>query len=415
MKKIALLIMMFIFLTCKTACGQADSLQDHSIAGADRDDFIKVSMLVASPQRALYSVFGHAVLRLQSPSNNLDYVFTFESQPNMGTFITGVLGKARAHYVAVPAEQYIDDMRKDNRELWQYKLNLKPQEKQELWRILDSELQSGDYRYFNILYTNCLTTSVVNLQRSLMNEHVEWGEPIFPMMLSNGEVLRYTLRNSKWTEFLFVTFGGLAYGRHTPNESRLIPEVIIPMLRQAKIVENETGKSRPVITDKGKRLVKGIKDRPLAVSPMMVFGLLLLIALMVTACEWLLGWQKLARIFDVLQFGTQTLVGLLMLLVTTCSELFSSIWNWYYVVFLPVPLLLWYMFGRKSSKKTPQRKHKAMRCWQAYSIVLVLFMAATPLLPMLDLPHQLITASLAVRSFSHYLRYRSKNKISIYV
>ena len=245
MKKIALLIMMFIFLTCKTACGQADSLQDHSIAGADRDDFITVSMLVASPQRALYSVFGHAVLRLQSPSNNLDYVFTFESQPNMGTFITGVLGKARAHYVAVPAEQYIDDMRKDNRELWQYKLNLKPQEKQELWRILDSELQSGDYRYFNILYTNCLTTSVVNLQRSLMNEHVEWGEPIFPMMLSNGEVLRYTLRNSKWTEFLFVTFGGLAYGRHTPNESRLIPEVIIPMLRQAKIVENETGKSRP--------------------------------------------------------------------------------------------------------------------------------------------------------------------------
>ena len=285
MKKIALLIMMFIFLTCKTACGQADSLQDHSIAGADRDDFITVSMLVASPQRALYSVFGHAVLRLQSPSNNLDYVFTFESQPNMGTFITGVLGKARAHYVAVPAEQYIDDMRKDNRELWQYKLNLKPQEKQELWRILDSELQSGDYRYFNILYTNCLTTSVVNLQRSLMNEHVEWGEPIFPMMLSNGEFLRYTLRNSKWTEFLFVTFGGLAYGRHTPNESRLIPEVIIPMLRQAKIVENETGKSRPVITDKGKRLVKGIKDRPLAVSPMMVFGLLLLIALMVTACE----------------------------------------------------------------------------------------------------------------------------------
>ena len=53
----------------------------------DSSNFVTASLLVAEPLHALYSVFGHAMLRMECPVHGLDYVFTFESDPNFGTFL----------------------------------------------------------------------------------------------------------------------------------------------------------------------------------------------------------------------------------------------------------------------------------------------------------------------------------------
>ena len=47
----------------------------------DSSNFVTASLLVAEPLHALYSVFGHATLRMECPTHNLDYVFTFERTP----------------------------------------------------------------------------------------------------------------------------------------------------------------------------------------------------------------------------------------------------------------------------------------------------------------------------------------------
>ena len=86
--------------------------------------FVTASLVIAEPLHALYSVFGHATLRMECPSFGLDYVFTFESDPNIGTFMTGIAGKAKAKYIAVPTDTFINDTRREGRGLKQYKLNL---------------------------------------------------------------------------------------------------------------------------------------------------------------------------------------------------------------------------------------------------------------------------------------------------
>lgn len=393
MKRLERVILaLLLALPCHAATVTADSLTVDCIT-PDSDEFVTASLLISAPLKALYSVFGHATLRMECPTHQLDCIYTFESDANIGTFMTGVAGKAKARYVAVSTDTFLRDSRIQGREVRQYRLNLTPKEKQELWRLLDGELMAGAHRNFNLLFTNCLTTSILDVQRCLIGERFEWGPKRYPQNLKDGDLFRHAVRHSPWAEFLFVTFGGTAYDRFSVQEYRLTPETIIPMLREARIINEETGESRFVVTDPGVVLVEdGGKDKGIPVSPTMVFGALLVLALVITALEWLAGCRRLAKVFDLLLFTAQALVSALMLYITFFSEIFVSVWNWYLIAFLPLPLLIWLCFHGKM----------AARCWLGYSIILVLFIAATPLLGVLDFPHQLITATILVRCLSRY-------------
>ena len=112
----------------------------------DSSNFVTASLLVATPTNTIYSVFGHATLRLECPVHNLDYVFTFESDTNVGTFMTGVAGKAIAKYVAVSTSDYLREIENDKRGVTQYELNLTVEEEKELWRLLDEDMMAGGYR-----------------------------------------------------------------------------------------------------------------------------------------------------------------------------------------------------------------------------------------------------------------------------
>ena len=371
-KRVKLRIIMFRLLAVLAMLsawvnGAHSSPNDSVKVLPDSSNFVTASLVIAEPLHALYSVFGHATLRMECPSFGLDYVFTFESDPNIGTFMTGIAGKAKAKYVAVPTDTFINDTKKSGRGLKQYKLNLTHHEKQELWRLLDNEMMAGAYRNFNLLTDNCLTSSILNVERCLIGEHLEWGPMRYPQTHSDGHVLRYAAQHSPWAEFLFITFIGSGYDHWSMMESRIMPATVAPMLREAKITNDSTGMSRFVITDPGTTLVESSgKDK--------------------------------ATPYDILLVVAQSLVCLLMLYVTFFSELFVTQWNWYLIVFLPLPLLFWQIRNKKI----------ASRCWLGYSIVLVFFILSTPFIGILDLPHQLITGSLLIRSISNYCKNRNR-------
>ena len=251
-----------------------------------------------------------------------------------------------------------------------------------------------------MLFTNCLTTSILNVQRCLIGEHFEWGKLEYPQTLNDGELFRHAVRHSPWAEFLFITFGGTAYDRRSIQEFRLTPETIVPMLRKATITNDSTGVSRFVITDPGTTLVESSgQDKATPITPNIVFGGLLLLTLLITLAEWVLHWHQVAKVYDILLFTAQLLVSLLMLYVTFFSELFVTQWNWYLIAFLPLPLLFWQIRNKKT----------ASYCWLGYSIVLVLFILSTPFIGILDWTHQLITGSFLIRSISNY--YINRNRL----
>ena len=360
----------------------------------DSSNFVTVSLLVTTPTDNLYSVFGHATLRMECPIHQLDYVFTFESDTDVGTFMTGVAGKAIARYVAVPTQEFLSQVKKEGRGSTQYELALTLHEKQDLWRLLDEDMVRGGYQHFNLLLTNCLSSSMIKVRECLHDEYIDWGEPQFPYTLCNGDYFRYTVRNHPWVEFLFVTVMGTIYDKYTQTDLRLAPELVVPMMQQAQIVNLKTGERRAMLTGKSETLVEAVvMPKPSVITPMWVFGVLLALAILITVAEHLFKLTFVPRTFDAILLLWQTFLGFLLLFVTFYSELFGSTWNWYLIVFNPIPALLWLCCRKRSWYR---------HVWIMYAIILILFLLATPLLPVLDAPHQFITATMLIRCVNKF-------------
>ena len=360
----------------------------------DSSNFVTVSLLVTTPTDNLYSVFGHATLRMECPIHQLDYVFTFESDTDVGTFMTGVAGKAIAKYVAVPTQEFLSQVKKEGRGSTQYELALTLHEKQDLWRLLDEDMMRGGFRHFNLLLTNCLSSSMVKVRECLHDEYIDWGEPQFPYTLCNGDYFRYTVRNHPWVEFLFVTVMGTIYDKYTQTDLRLAPELVVPMMQQAQIVNLKTGERRAMLTGKSETLVEAVViPQPSVITPMWVFGVLLILAILITVAEHIFKLTFVPRTFDAILLLWQTFLGLLLLFVTFYSELFGSTWNWYLIVYNPIPALLWLCCRKRSWYRY---------VWIMYTIILILFLLATPLLPVLDAPHQFITATMLIRCVNQF-------------
>ena len=224
------------------------------------------------------------------------------------------------------------------------------------------------------------------------------------MTLCDGDMIHELMKQSPWAEFLLVTFGGTAYDRFSPTMQRVTPLTIVSMLREARFVNDSTGVGRFVITDPGTTLVAdGGTNKPVPVTPMMAFSLLLALALAITAGEWLSGWHRLAKWFDILLFSAQALMWVTVLYVLLFSYTFVNTWNWYLIGFLPLPLFIWLCL----------RGRWVSICWLAYCMVLLLFLVSTPFIGALDLPHQLITFSILVRCGSHYAQlFHSTSRLS---
>ena len=57
------------------------------------EDFVIASLLVADPGTVMYSVLGHACIRLQCPTFGMDYCFSYESDVSQKvlSFLAGKL------------------------------------------------------------------------------------------------------------------------------------------------------------------------------------------------------------------------------------------------------------------------------------------------------------------------------------
>lgn len=358
----------------------------------DSSNFVTASLLIASPGEAIYSQLGHAAIRMECPVHNLDYCFSFSEEPGMGGIIKFFIGKTDAHMLAIPTAEFLSTYKIEGRQVIQYELNLTTHEKQELWRLLDNDYVDEEMRNFNFLQNNCSSVSLISIENIVVDESIDFNWPK-EFKLINGELYRKWTSDWPWLQFIGITFLGTESDAYWDNEYKNVPQHLIQVLKKSEIVD-ANGNRRPMIN--GKKQIFPLKNNFKAspVTPMMVFGLLLLAVVLITLAQlkWKLKW--LGRVIDVLLIVLVTIVGLFLIYTSFVSGLFGTNWNWYLIPFNPLPLIIWLIW----------RKRKGFyKVYLFYTVVLVLFLLATPLSKQFDLPHQLITATLAVRCLFNYI------------
>ena len=111
------------------------------------EDFVIASVLVASPGERVYSVFGHTALRLQCPTHQLDYVFSYESEEHGLLELKFLAGRTHGRTCSVTTEEYLQQDASEGRGVKSYTLNLPIAVKQNLWKILDEYVMERERPY----------------------------------------------------------------------------------------------------------------------------------------------------------------------------------------------------------------------------------------------------------------------------
>jgi len=307
------------------------------------EDFITVSLVVCDPGPMLYASFGHAMLHLQCPTFELDYVFTYESEPireNWGRFLKGDL---KMGMYAFSPEVIFAPYREDGRGVREYKLNLAPEQKQNLWRIMEELAAKGADQPYDYYNHGCAISIVHVVKQALKGTPIEYGE--WPTKY-NGTLreLGYecvTKSRFLWNRFALMTLAGSDIdNRNIAKEKKLIvPADLAEVWQQATIDGHPLLDKEPHILVSATGQEEKVRCTPLGVSI-----IVLLLALLSFATIWMP--HKGCRIAgDVVDYGVLVIIALMGAVVTytvLCSTLPCTRWNWLIIPFNIMPAVAWH-------------------------------------------------------------------------
>ena len=317
-----------------TARANPVAANDGFSDGIDRSDpnFVKASLLIMSPGDELYSCAGHSCIRLECPTFNLDYCFSYESESVKDKVFTFFMGKLKMGMFAIPTADYLKLGRESGRGVMQYTLNLPPDAKQRLWKILDERVAQGAYFACDYMERGC-AQAVMKVLREAVSpyEMVVSPWPKEYERWARSELLAAATVAYPWQQIILYTIcGATTDGGMSKFRKVVIPRDLLAILKIAKIgnesiitdddvellsVRNDSGKIRPVVTP---------------------FGLAWAVVT-IAVVNFLVKWKWLDWAF----LAFQSLLGLFLTYMVCFSNLTAMGWNWLIVPFNLLPLVLW--------------------------------------------------------------------------
>lgn len=303
------------------------------------DDFIRASLIMVSPGERVYQGFGHAAIRMECPSEGLDYVFTFESNVGANLVKEFVLGMD-AGFIAVESDEFINDMKAEGRGLTAYRLNLTPRQRQELWRILDGRLTVEIYN-LNIRRMNCLSTlfDVIDEATGGGQLYIEDSQIAG---LTNGEYFERLLgRDSPWGELMFKSL----YGSDSD-------EVDTPLVRTSPVsFELEYDKfmlgSQRLVDDPQILAATDYKKKSEIITPMLISVIISVILLVSVLLILTRKGLRIGIILARVGLVCVALVGLIEMGLTLFPWRIGSACSVTYVILNPVVIALLIIFRHK--------------------------------------------------------------------
>lgn len=325
-------ILLFVLLSISTQAQDSTQYIDPQFGDTiDRrnEDFVKVSLLVADPGMATYSVFGHACLRMQCPAFGMDYCFSYESEGVENRSLDYLAGKLKMGMFAIPVEEYCATYIEEGRAIYEYPLNLPIAAKQELWRILDEAVAQGIHMPYDYYQRGCAITCVRFVEKALGNHKITYSPTLLQRQATCKERVLYHCEQNPWASFVFgLIAGGEADQVVEGSEQLCIPSELVQEWQQATL------NGQPLLGPPSVLVPGEPQYTHYPITPMICAIVLLLLSI---ANLW---WKK--PYWDWCMLAIQTAIGLLMTYLIVFSDLCCTSWNWLLIPFNILPALAWY-------------------------------------------------------------------------
>lgn len=309
--------------------GQYVDTTFHDNIDRTADDFVIASLLVTDPGTYMYSVLGHACLRLQCPAFGMDYCFTYESEDESKKVLSFLAGKLMMGLFAIPTETYCAFYREERRGLYEYKLNLPIDAKRELWRILDGYLAEGTRLPYDYYHRGCAITAQNFVQEALGKRRIVYDQSLYEESFNAREIWIGATTKALWVRFIALFIAGGDTNTPLVGEKKLIvPKDLAQAWQKATVNGVPLLASEPVVLVEGEPKVADGWFTP------MVLAVLLLLLSVAN-----LFWKR--PYFDWLMLLLQTFGGCFMTYLICFSDLCCTEWNWLIIPFNPLPAIFW--------------------------------------------------------------------------
>ena len=319
-------------------------------------DSAKISLLTVSPwDGAVYSLYGHTVVRVEDDSTGVDACYNYGYfDPSQPHFIYNFL-RGKTDYVlgVTTYQQFLSENQMKGLEVVRQDLNLTTSQKQQLWSDLyiNSLPENRKYRY-NYFYDNCAT------RPRDMIEAVVNGTVIYPPTNINKtfrDLVHECVHEYAWMEFgIDLLIGSDADNYITDREKMFLPHYLMKAFEDAIVDSNDTisyalVESTDIILEADNE-ESGYSEWSL-LNPVPVAFAFLIVTLLISVLQLRFNHNKTAHIYDTIIFSVAGIAGLIIAFLVFFSEhpATSPNWNlaWLHIFHLFIPILIWVKLVKK--------------------------------------------------------------------
>lgn len=379
MKKILSILLLLAFFVAAWAQEQEMTVAERNAAQGFIDtidrldpDFVTVSLCVADPtdyKDDALGTSGHAFLRLQCPVFGLDNCFSYEGENVNDNLFRYIRGQTKMGMFAYKTDEYLEDYRKWNRAVHEYRLALPPEAEQRLWEIMDNHTTNKVSLRHDLNKYGCAITVVRYVKKALEGTPIVYAPDVEMERMTRREIGYRSLANHPWLRLFSMVMTDNKADKNLPIDEKLIIPADLAAVWQQATVDGS-----PMATYIGD-IVDGapLDNSTPWPSPMMAAILIVLTALGFAFTKY--------PYWDWFLLGMQVLVGSVLVFLWFVMREFGGSAYILMVLFNPLPLIFWR--------------------WRRYWALPYVIVLALGIIVLLCLPHMLIDPAFLVLALAY--------------
>lgn len=316
-------------LTLLATCGNAVAAVSDTI----------ISIVNFYPGQEIFELEGHTALRVRMPNNDMAVSYGMFSFDDPNFVYRFVKGETDYWVGVVPWAYFAENYELHGRRIVEHQLNMSAEQRNRLLELLDENLKPENrvYRY-NYIFDNCATRPL-RIVELAMGDSIVLGN-VAPDMAEDAtfrDVMRHYHRNYPWYQFGIDLCLGPGMDRAMTNRERsFAPVVLDAQLLGAKVAGKPLVANTIVLNNVAEdEAVDG--PTPWYLTPMSVFVLLLIIAILLTFRD--VRRRKVTRWFDTILFFSFFVEGCIIFYLVTVSTHEATTPNWLIVWLNPLCII----------------------------------------------------------------------------
>jgi hypothetical protein len=285
--------------------------------GRELSEFSEIYLLTYLPGEELYSLFGHSALRVRDPLEGIDHVY------NYGTFdfstpffyIKFINGNLNYQLSKTRYSVALQQMRNENRSVLEQRLSLTLEEKNELFRQLETEyLPENRYYKYRFFKNNC-STKIRDIVESSVGDSIKYESR--KKQVSFRNLIHKYLEEKPWVKLgIDLMLGRKADSKANSRETMFIPDYLTYHFALATVKRKDGIRS---LATRPERIVQNNTVHSFQFLKPSAFFIAALVVLLILTPKFY-PRKTSSKPMDIVIYGVTTIYAVIVVYVTLTSN-----------------------------------------------------------------------------------------------